>query len=101
MIKFERYPIVGDLIRHYSKQIKDDVVNTILINGVKNEQEAYIFCRFIIRMIDCMAKDMQNNVAVLGSMDNTVAIPDIDYEISLYMARNNYEDIWDEVCDEE
>lgn len=48
-----------------------------------------------------MAEDMQENTLVLGSTNHTSMIPDIDYEISLYLAHKVMEDVWEKVCTEE
>lgn len=100
MIEFKRYPHVGDLIAHYASVLNDDKASALLESGVKTEEEAYTFSRFILTVIDCMAIDMQKEVPVLGSADNTSMIPDIDYEVSLYLANRGMEDIWNKVCDE-
>ena len=101
MIEFKRYPHVGDLIQHYTKEINDEKIIALFEHGVVTKEDAYSFSRFILSVIDRMAKDMQNNVSVLGSTDNTSMIPDMDYEVSLYLANHGMEDIWDEVCNED
>jgi hypothetical protein len=101
MIEFKKYPHVRDLILHYANVLNNADVLEILNSGVKNKEEAYLFSRFVLLVIDSMAKDMQDNVMVMGSADNTSMIPDIDYEMSLYLARKGLEDVWDEVCNEE
>lgn len=101
MIEFKRYPHVGDLISHYASTQKNEEVIALLTSGVKSRQQAQILSRFVLTVIDLMAIDMQKNVLVLGSIDNTSMIPDIDYEISLYLANKGMEDVWDKVCNEE
>ena len=101
MIEFKRYPHVGDLIQHYVKETDNTEITALLENGVRTKEEAYLYSKFILSLIDCMAKDMQNGVSVLGSTDNTSMIPDIDYEVSLYLANKGMEEVWDEVCNED
>ncbi len=101
MIEFKRYPHVGELIKHYANTLNREEVTALLSSGVTSRDEAYILSRFVLTVIDRMALDMKENILVLGSKDNTSMIPDIDYEISLYLANNGMEDIWDKVCSEE
>ena len=100
MIKFNRYPHVLELIHHYAKKMKNEQVLNLLETEVSSKDEALMFGKFILTMIDHIALDMQNGVSVLGSTDNTSMIPDIDYEMSLYLANRGLEEIWDKVCDE-
>ncbi|GAA6167878.1 hypothetical protein [Sessilibacter corallicola] len=100
MIEFKRYPHVKEIIEYYARKLDKSQVISFLESGIKSEKEAHQFSKFILLMIDSMAKDMQNNVSVLGSVDNTSMIPDIDYEVSLYLSNIGMEDIWDQVCDE-
>ena len=101
MIEFKRYPHVGEILLYYANPLENEEALNILKNGVKSKEDAYVLCRFVISAIDRMACDMQENISVLGSVDNTSMIPDIDYEISLYLANNGLEDVWDQVCNEE
>jgi len=100
MIEFRRYPHVGELISHYANSLGDTEVVVILESGVKTEKEAYKLSRFVVHVVDQMAKDTIEGVLVLGSVDNTNMIPDIDYEISLYLANKGMEGVWDAVCNE-
>lgn len=52
-------------------------------------------------MLDAMSDDIENKVEVLGGTDNSSMIPDIDYEVSLYLSEAGYEEIWDRIADEE
>lgn len=101
MIEFKRYPHVGELLSYYANALENEDAIILLKNGVKSKEEAYILSRFVIAAIDRMAYDVQENNSVLGSVDNTNMIPDIDYEISLYLANKGMEDVWDQVCNEE
>ena len=100
MIQCNRYPHVRDLIEHYANELNNKKVLELLNSGLKTEEEAYLFSRFVITVIDSMAIDIQNNVSVLGSVDNTSFIPDIDYEVSLYLCEKGMEHVWDNVCNE-
>lgn len=100
MIEFKRYPNVKEIIEYYARKLDESQVIGFLESGIKSEKEAHQFGKFILLVIDSMAKDMQNNVKVIGSVDNTSMIPDIDYEVSLYLSNIGMEDIWDQICDE-
>ena len=100
MIEFNRYPHVLSIIEHYANELKNDSIIKLLKTEVSSNDEAVMFGKFILTVIDCIARDMEKNVAVLGSTDNTGMIPDIDYEMSLYLSDRGFEDVWDKVCDE-
>lgn len=100
MIEFKRYPHVVSIIGYYSKEMGEKKIESLMKFGVKNEFEAEFLSRFIWKMIDQMAHDIENKKPVLGCVDNSDIIPDIDYEISLYLSEQGYEDVWDRVCDE-
>lgn len=101
MIEFNKHPHIEELITHYANTLNKSDIVTLLSVGVQSKQDAYTLCKFVLKVIDQMAIDMQENKTVLGSTDNTTMIPDIDYEISLYLSNKGLEDIWDEVCNEE
>jgi hypothetical protein len=97
---FKRYPHVRALIEHYAGQAKSsDMLNMLKMDSFSKE-DAYRFGRFIVSMIDAMAADMQSGVAVLGGVDNTEMIPDIDYEVRLFLDDRGWDGVWDEICDE-
>ncbi|MES2826299.1 MAG: hypothetical protein V4732_22080 [Pseudomonadota bacterium] len=100
MIIFTRHPYVRDLIFHYANSLEDSRVLNILENGVTTEDEAIKFANFIWQMIDQMAIDCENNTQVLGRTDNSDMMPDLDYEVSLYLSNQGFDDIWDKSCDE-
>lgn len=97
---FKRYPHVRALIEHYGEQSGDTKILSMLEKDSSSKEEAYQFGWFIVSMIDAMASDMQNGVFVLGGVDNTEMIPDIDYEVSLFLANRGWGGVWDEICDE-
>lgn len=100
MIEFNRYPHVGAIIKHYAKELNNIQIVGLLKTEISSEDEAFMYGKFVLTMIDHIARDMQNDVSVLGSKDNTSMIPDIDYEVSLYLANRGFEEVWDKVCDE-
>lgn len=100
MIEFSRYPHVGKLFRHYAKLHGNSGVTSILNTSIKDKNDAEKLCRFAIFVVDCIASDMESQVSVLGSKDNTSVIPDIDYEVNLITANAGHECIWDDVCGE-
>jgi len=99
MILFSRYPHVKSLIEHYSSELNKPQIALILKSGITSESEAEVFAIFIWEMLDQMAKDTKNRVEVLGGIDNSGMIPDIDYEVSLYLSEAGFEEVWDRVCD--
>lgn len=101
MIQFKRYPHVKDLITHYANDMNKPSILLMLAQGVSSEQEATDFAQFIWQMVGQMGIDSENGVSVLGRTDNTDTIPDIDYEISLYLANLGHEEIWNKICDGE
>lgn len=101
MIQFKRYPHVKDLITYYATSINEPSVLLMLEQGIQNEQEAITFAQFIWQMVGQMGTDSENGINVLGRTDNTDTVPDIDYEISLYLANFGYAEIWDRICDEQ
>lgn len=101
MIQFNRYPHAKDLITHYAKDINEPSILLILERGVNNEQDATNLAQFVWQMVGQMGIDSENGVSVLGRTDNTDVIPDIDYEISLYLANLGYEEIWNTICNDE
>ena len=101
MIKFNRYPHVGSIIEYYAKELNRNGIEELLKADIHSEEEAIIFSKFILTMIDHIAIDMQNGISVIGSKDNTSMIPDIDYEVSLYLSNRGLEEVWNRICDEE
>jgi hypothetical protein len=101
MTSFSRYPHVKDLINYYALTMEDNTVPPLLEHGFKSEEEAVIFSQFIWRMMDQIGTDAQNGKSVLGRTDNTDTMPDIDYEVSLFLANCGYAEIWDRICDEQ
>ena len=100
MIIFNRYPHVRDLIIHYANSLNENQILSIMNSDVNNATEATALAKFIWRMADQMAADNENNTVVLGRIDNSDIMPDVDYEISLYLSNKGYGEIWDKVCDE-
>jgi len=101
MITFRRYPHVKDLIEYYANDTKNDSVLGILTNGATNQNDAEELSRFIWHMADKMSIDCNNNKQVLGHTDNSEMLPDVEYEITLYLDQLGYINIWDRISDEE
>lgn len=100
MIEFSRYPHGATLILHYANQLNEAAILEIINLGVSSKDQAEDFSRFIWRMLDQMAIDIKQNKEVLGNVDNSSMIPDIDYEVSLYLADRGFGTVWDDVCDQ-
>lgn len=101
MIHFNRYPHVKDLIVHYATNMNETNVLSIIEHGVRSEHEATLFSQFVWKMVDQIGADSESGTKVLGSTDNTDTIPDIDYEVSLFLANFGHAEIWDKTCDEQ
>jgi hypothetical protein len=100
MIEFSRYPHVGTLISHYANQLNEIKTLELIKAGISSKDDAEHFSRFIWRMLDQMAIDIEQKKEVIGNIDNSSMIPDIDYEVSLYLADRGFGAIWDDICDE-
>ena len=101
MIPFKRYPSVKDLILHYAAAEGENSIRLMLEQGINSENDAMLFSQFIWKMVDQMGTDNQNGTSVLRKIDNTDTMPDIDYEVSLFLANFGYAEIWDQICDEQ
>ncbi len=101
MNSLSRYPHVKDLIVHYAKNMNDTNVLSIIEHGVRSEDEAILFAQFVWKMVDHIGTDSERGTKVLGSTDNTDTMPDIDYEVSLFLANFGYAEIWDKICDDQ
>lgn len=100
MIIFNIYPHVRDLIIHYANFLHENQIINLMNSDITNTAEATALAKFIWRMADQIAIDNENNTVVLGRTDNSDIMPDVDYEISLYLGNKGYGNIWDKVCDE-
>lgn len=100
MIDFERYPHVADLLAHYAAALGAPGVQGILEAGVRNEEEAGRLARFVWQMAAQMGVDASQGKRVLGRVDNSDLLPDVDYEIGLYLDRLGYGEVWDKSVDE-
>ncbi len=101
MIKFQRYPHINDLVTHYAQDLKDEETQRILNEGVKTKEEAIHLSRFVWVMVDQMALDRKAGKVVLGRTNNGDMLPDLNYEISLYLSDAGFEAEWEKVSDEE
>jgi len=100
MIHFKRYPHVKALLAHYADSLNDNVVRQLLISGVKTEEDAFRLAHFVWVMVDSMRADCDAGREVLGRMDNGDMLPDVSYEVGLYLTQTGYEQIWNQVSDE-
>lgn len=101
MITFKRYPHVKDLLDHYTADLSNADVLRILEGGVNNESDAENLSRFIWKMADKMSEDSNEGKLVLGGTDNSEMLPDVEYELTLYLSDRGYIEIWDRISDEE
>lgn len=100
MITFKRYPHVRDLLWHYANSLQETTITHLLSNNVTTEKEALELAHFVWRMADQMAIDSENKIQVLGRIDNSDLMPDVDYEIGLYLDSVGFYGLWQKVCDE-
>ena len=101
MISFTRYPHVRDLLIHYAKNLNFNEIIQILDTRVENELDAEKLSRFIWSVADKMSEDCNSGVLVLGRKDNSDMLPDVEYEVTLYLSGLGFEQVWDRVSDEE
>lgn len=95
-----RYPHVRSLVEHYVQKLSDNLVLSILDNGISTEDEARHLSYFIWKMIDEMAKDREQKNIVLGGIDNTLMLPDVSYEMDVLMSDSGFSAIWQQISDE-
>ena len=100
MIIFNHYPHVRDLVIHYAEALKAEGVLSIMGEEVETSEQALLLSHFIWDMIDEIAKDGESGTLVLGRPDNLDMIPDVDYEIGVYLGEQGFAAVWDNVCDE-
>ncbi|WP_370978759.1 hypothetical protein [Agaribacterium sp. ZY112] len=101
MIKFLRYDHVNDLISYYAEHLDRHDIENIIKSGLLSPENAENFSKFIWDMVEQIHQDEEDEVAVLGSTDNTEMLPDISYEITRLMKDSGYYSIWQKVSDEE
>jgi hypothetical protein len=101
MVIFERYPHVNDLLKHYISSLNREDVGKMVNEGIKSEEQAELFCRFIWKMVEAINEDEENGVAVLGSADNTEMLPDISYEVTRLMKSSGFYSVWENVSKSE
>lgn len=101
MEHFNRYSHVKDLLSYYAASLNKLVILSMLEDGIKSKKDATLFAQFVWRMVDQIGADSERGTKVLGSTDNTDTMPDIDYEVSLFLANFGYAEIWDRTCDEQ
>lgn len=100
MIVFSRYPHVGDFLLHYGRSLGRSQLLSVLELGVVSADDAVLLSEFVWDMIDAMATDCEQENVVMGRSDNLDIIPDIDYEVSLYLDKEGFSEVWQRVCDE-
>ena len=99
MIKFERYTHINDLLDCYSSRLNRDDIKILLNQGIDNMEDARILSKFAWEVAGLINEDEENNIEVFGSTDNTEMIPDLSYEITMYMKKTGYYSVWEEISD--
>ena len=92
---------MNDLIDHYIPLVGNEAITGIMEQGITSNESAELFSRFIWKMVEAINEDEENEVAVLGSTDNTEMLPDISYELTKLMKSNGCYSVWEKVSKEE
>ncbi|AQT60352.1 hypothetical protein CBP51_05265 [Cellvibrio mixtus] len=101
MIQFKRYPHIADLLEYYIESKKRNDISEIYRNGIKNETDAEVFCKFIWDVVESIHSDSELEILVLGNTDNTDMLPDLAYEITNQMKQTGYYSIWEATLDQQ
>jgi hypothetical protein len=100
MIIFNKYPHVMELLEYYADALKNDEIINILKRCVNSEHDAEHLSRFIWKMTDEMSEDSNEGKIILGREDNREMLPDVEYEVTLYLDNKGYRNIWNRISDE-
>ena len=101
MIKFERYPHINELLAFYLDESPEPTISSIIEKGATNYDDAEAFSQFIWRTVDKIHDDAEAGRVVLGRTDNTDFLPDLSYEITKYMRKTGFYNVWERVSDNE
>ena len=99
MIYFDRYTHINDLIQFYLNESPDPEISRVLASGIINENDAEKFSHFIWEMVEKIHGDEEAGRQVLGRTDNTDMLPDLSYEITKYMRKLGFYNVWERVSD--
>lgn len=100
-MSFARYPHIKNLVDHYSKVLSQPNISKYIESGFQTASEAEELSRFVWKMLDQMSDDQNNEVVVMGRVDNSDLIPDLEYEITLFIDQAGFLDVWERISDEE
>lgn len=100
MIEFKRYPHVKDFIEYYANDLANHKIVELINTGINNCEDAKVFCKFIWDMADKMASDCDAGKEVHGQVENSDVLPDIHYEVTLYLHKLGFMDVWNNVSDQ-
>ena len=99
MIEFKRYPHAKDFNEYYANDLTNQKIIELINAGINNPDDAEVFCQFIWDMADKLASDCDAGKEVLGQIDNSDVLPDIHYEVTLYLPNLGFMDVWNSVRD--
>ena len=99
MIEFKRYPHAKDFNEYYANDLTNQKIIELINAGINNPDDAEVFCQFIWDMADKLASDCDAGKEVLGQIDNSDVLPDIHYEVTLYLHNLGFMDVWNSVRD--
>lgn len=92
MITFKRYPHIQDLFEHYARRTDRQDILDLLARGIHDAEEAETLCRFAWHMAELINTDGEHGTEVL---------PDLSYEMTLYMKQTGFYATWERVSNEE
>ncbi len=86
---------------HYADKLGNIKVQQILeCESVKSKEEATILSKFYWEIVSASIKDRDSNTGEpFENMD--VSLEGLHNTFSIYLCNNGFEDIWDEVLDEQ
>ena len=99
MIYFDRYTDINDLLQFYLAETPNPEISRIMASDIANEKDAEIFSLFVWDVVDKIHDDEEAERLVLGRQSNTDMLPDLSYEITKYMSKSGFFNVWERVSD--
>lgn len=99
MIYFDRYTHINDLLQFYLAETPNPEISRIMANDITNEKDAETFSLFVWGVVDKIHDDEEAGRLVLGRQSNTDMLPDLSYEITKYMRKSGFFNVWERVSD--
>jgi hypothetical protein len=99
VIYFDRYTHINELIQFYLNEAPNAEISRIMASDITTESDAEKFSHFIWEMVGKIHDDEDAERLVLGRPDNTDMLPDLSYEVTKYMRKSGFYNIWERVSD--